>query len=314
MKNAFDISLENLTWLRNRKKRFSSALRILSLLVVFSVFWFMKQPGLTLVGDASCGYIEHRHDEECKTLELICEIKEETHTHAEECYKESLTCDQTEHSHNIGCYSDATADVETMLDWQEMFEDFPYSGDLRNDLIGIAKTQVGYHESEKNFEVDRDGVRRGYTRYGAWYGTPYRDWSAMFVSYCLSFAGSDPEENPVNTGATAMAKQWAKLGKYTEDKNYDVVSGDLVFFNDNTVGIVSEVYNTAFTVIHGDADGEVREDLFTFSDKKIKGWGITKELFKISVKCRIVIKAKVSIHLSWLFPGVYFSLGENQPF
>ena len=277
MKNVFEISVENLTWLRTRKKRFSSALRILSLLVVINVFWVMKQPGLTLVGDASCGYIEHRHNEDCNTVELLCKNDESSHIHTEDCYEEILTCDKEEHYHTISCYSDITADVETMLDWQEMFEDFPYTGNLRDDLIGIAKTQVGYHESEKNFEVGRDGVRRGYTRYGAWYGTPYRDWSAMFVSYCLSFAGADPDENPGNTGATAMAKQWDKRGNYTEDENYSVVCGDLVFFKDNTVGIISEVNSTTFFAIRGDADGEVREDLFTFADGNIKGWGIILE-------------------------------------
>lgn len=275
MKNVLETSLKNMAWTRNIKKRFSRALKLLSLLVILNVFWFMKQPGLTLVGDASCGYIEHRHDEECNTGTLECQITEEMHIHNESCYKEIRTCELDEHVHSLDCYSDETADVETPLDWQKMFEDFPYSGDIREDLVGIAKTQVGYSESERNYEVGRDGVRRGYTRYGAWYGTPYRDWSAMFVSYCLNYAGADPEENPGNTGASAMAKQWKKLGKYTTDEDYQVISGDLVFFKDNTVGIVTDVYSTTFQVIHGDADDEVREDLFALSDECIKGWGIT---------------------------------------
>ena len=40
-----------------------------------------------------------------------------------------------------------------------------------------------------SFLAYREGVRRGYTRYGAWYGMPYSDWSAMFVSFCLHYAG-----------------------------------------------------------------------------------------------------------------------------
>ena len=59
------------------------------------------------------------------------------------------------------------------------------TGDMRKDLIGVALTQVGYTESERNFTVDDEGNRHGYSRYGAWYGVPYADWSAIFVSFCL---------------------------------------------------------------------------------------------------------------------------------
>ena len=157
-----------------------------------------------------------------------------------------LTCDMEEHVHSIDCYADTAADVETLLTWQEMFEGYPFTHNLREDLVGIAKTQVGYSESERNFEVGSDGIRRGYTRYGAWYGTPYRDWSAMFVSFCLNYAGADNEQTPFNTGAAAMAELWNKLGKYHSSDEYSPVVGDLVFFNDNTVGIVSEINNTTF--------------------------------------------------------------------
>ena len=56
-----------------------------------------------------------------------------------------------------------------------MFKDYPYTGNLRRDLVGIAKTQVGYCESKQNFVVNDDGTRHGYTRYGEWYGIPYSD-------------------------------------------------------------------------------------------------------------------------------------------
>ena len=59
------------------------------------------------------------------------------------------------------------------------------TGDQRKDIVGVALTQVGYTESVRNFEVDDTGIRHGYTRYGDWYGVPYSDWSATFVSFCL---------------------------------------------------------------------------------------------------------------------------------
>ena len=32
-------------------------------------------------------------------------------------------------------------------------------------------------------------IRRGYNRYGAWYGQPYGPWDAKFIAFCLHYAG-----------------------------------------------------------------------------------------------------------------------------
>ena len=391
VRSALDISLKNLKWVNTIKKRMSAALTLLSLVVILNVFWLLRQPGLTLAGDASCGIQEHAHDEECGSRTLACEILEEphqhdescyeilwvreseeqvlicdlteephihtdecyeeilsqraeasltcqvqeedhthgddcyewaivevcedrvlicdlvsqphehgdacyttetvqaheewllrcdpeekTHTHDDSCYEWDLTCELTAHVHTLSCYTDVTADVETMLDWQEMFANYPFTGHLREDLVGIAKSQVGYCESTLNFEVGNDGIRRGYTRYGAWYGTPYRDWSALFVSFCLNYAGADPEEIPGNTGAASMAELWNKLMKFAPVGEYTPVSGDLVFFRDNTVGIVAEVQSVTFQVIRGDIDDAVETKLLPLTDESISGWGLTE--------------------------------------
>ena len=45
--------------------------------------------------------------------------------------------------------------------------------------MAIARTQLGYEESSLNFIVDEEGMRKGYTRYGDWFGSDYGDWCAM---------------------------------------------------------------------------------------------------------------------------------------
>ena len=241
---------------RVRRTRMIAILLVLSLIVSLDVFWVLRQPGLTLAGDADCGITEHTHDDACQSGETPCNL--------------------AEHIHTVACYSDETADVETQLDWQKMFADYPYTENLRENLVGIAKTQVGYVESTRNFRVDNNGKRHGYTRYGAWYGAPYNDWSAMFVSFCLHYAGADPEEFPPNTGAASMAKLWKNRGKYIDTGQYTPVSGDLVFFTDNTVGIVAEVLSATFYMIRGDVNGTVQATAMTLSDSSIVGWGITE--------------------------------------
>ena len=277
MRDTLGDILRNLNWFHKRKSFMSVALILLSLVVVVDVFWALRQPGLTKAGDATCGILEHTHDEACSVQVCICDITEESHTHEAACYTVETQCGYEEHVHSLECYSDETADVETPLDWQQMFAAYPYTGELRRDLVGIAKTQVGYGESTLNFQVDSSGVRHGYTRYGAWYGAPYKDWSAMFVSFCLHYAGADPKEAPGNTGADAMAATWKTLGKYASVGNYQPVPGDLVFFADHTVGIVTELQNATLHVIRGDKDDAVCADTIALSDGSIAGWGITEQ-------------------------------------
>lgn len=256
MQDILGASIRKLKKIRARKTRMIAILLALSLVVSLDVFWVLRQPGLTLAGDADCKILEHTHDEMCQSGEVPCDLEE--------------------HVHSIDCYSDETADVETPLDWQQMFAEYPYTGNLREDLVGIAQTQSGYSESIRNFEVGSDGIRRGYTRYGAWYGTPYSDWSAMFVSFCLSYAGADPEEMPGNTGAASMAEVWKNLGKYASVEEYIPLAGDLVFFSDNRVGIVTMVHDATFYVIHGDTEDAVGGIVLSLDDPSIAGWGLTE--------------------------------------
>ena len=251
MQEFLEEKLRELRKHRSRRNRLVAIALALSLLVSLDVFWVLRKPGLTLAGDAECGITEHYHSEEC----------------GDECILD-------EHAHSVDCYSDDSADDENPLTWQAMFENYPYTGDLREDLVGIAQTQVGYKESTRNFEIS-SGIRHGYTRYGDWYGVPYGDWSAMFVAFCLNYAGADLDQTPVNIGATPMANQWRALNKYAGADEYSPVAGDLVFFKNNTVGIVARVYSSTFYVIRGDIDGTVRSDVMLLNDSSIAGWGST---------------------------------------
>ena len=261
MQDILSESLKKLKRKRLRRTRMLAILLVLSLVVSLNVFWSLRQPGLTLAGDADCGMIEHTHDEKCQNGETPCKL--------------------TEHVHTIECYSYETTDVESQLDWQKMFEDYPFTGNLCKDLVGIAKTQVGYSESKLNFKVNQNGIRHGYTRYGAWYGTPYSDWSATFVSFCLHYSGAPPDKFPINTGATSMAEQWKRLGRYANAGQYTPISGDLVFFKDNTVGIVSEIFNTTIHIIRGDMNDSVIDSVVPINDTSIVGWGlVARRLFE----------------------------------
>ena len=242
---------------KRRWRRAVAALTALSLIVALVTTWNLRMTGITIANSAGCGLEEHSHSEACMRGGI-------------------LICGKQEHIHTIACYSDPTADTELLLDWQNFFADYPYTGLLEKDLVDIAKTQVGYTESEKNFQADSAGIRHGYTRYGDWYGAPYNDWSALFVSFCLHYAGAD-ESYPLSSGANTMAQLWQTQGKYAPAGTYIPESGDIVFFNNNTVGIVAQVCNSVCYVIRGDVENAVKSEVVLLADSSIAGWGMVGE-------------------------------------
>ena len=101
-------------------------------------------------------------------------------------------------------------------------------------LVAVAKSQVGYHESKENFIIRDDGSVQGWSYYGGWYGMPYEEWCAMFVSYCLQRAGIDEGIMP----QSANCNRWkGHLGaRYIDDEdNYFPEAGDLIYFHHDRV-------------------------------------------------------------------------------
>ena len=238
-------------------------------------------------GSLICDKFEHTHDENCYTTEyeltcgleegeLVEQVVEPTqsaalaamaaakpvalepvvdtvepiyHHHTDACYEEVLTCPLPEHHHTVACLSDTSADLETPEEWQAANAEAVISGNWAEDLLSVAKTQLGYEQSEKNFEIDpADGVTlRYYSRYGQSYGNPYGEWDVMFLSYCLKYAGipqsAIPQEASVLALRSSMSDmEWLLDGE--DGSSADV--GDIVIYNK---------YVTRTVAVDSSADG-----------------------------------------------------------
>ena len=241
-----------------RQKRRAIWKKIVSVMVCIVVFWttyMLILPAITKESKTFCGLEEH--------------------THRSECYQDGLICGQQEHTHSLPCYADATADVETEAQWRASL---PLTeGVSKENVLLIAKSQLGYTESTKNYIVDGDGNIKGYTRYGDWYGKPYDDWGGMFAAFCLRYAG-------VNYPYDASCDKWvAKLQErelYKAPSDYVPQNGDLVFFDweqddkIDQVGIVRTGQDIQFTAIEGDKNNRVAETVYDLFDKRIAGYGV----------------------------------------
>ncbi|MCQ2508055.1 MAG: CHAP domain-containing protein, partial [Dorea sp.] len=263
----------------------------------------------------ACGLEEgpdHIHDETCYIQQktLICQQEESIgHTHSDACYeiKEELTCKKPVHSHTKDCYKkgdedseekeeiagDPKADTETRSDWESTLKDVELTGDWDKDLIAVAESQLGYRESTRNYMVV-DGQKKGYTRYGAWYGNAYGDWCAMFVSFCLHYAEVDKDMMP----REAHCQRWINLLKDDEEQAYhyhrreDYLPkvGDLIFFDwdaykkeeertSDHIGIVAELIENLsgevvkVRTIEGNSSDKVQYVTYEINDSSIMGYG-----------------------------------------
>ena len=129
--------------------------------------------------------------------------------------------------------------------WERERQDIALTGDIREDVLIIARSQLGYSADATCYEEDETG-RRFYTRYGAWDGATFSDWCDTFVSFCIFYAGKTdyPAESSCRRHMFALkeAGYWREWNAYVPQK------GDIVFFSFPAqypmpchVGIVEEV-------------------------------------------------------------------------
>lgn len=248
-------------------------------------------------GTLICEKFEHTHDENCYTTEyeltcgleegeLVEQVVEPTqsaelaamavaepvaleptvdtvepiyHHHTDACYKEVLTCPLPEHHHTVACLSDTSADVETPEEWQAANAEAVMTGNWDEDLLSVAKTQLGYEQSEKNFEIDpADGVTlHYYSRYGQSYGNPYGEWDVMFLSYCLKYAGIPQSAIPQEASVLALRSSMSDMDWLLDGEDGSAANvGDIVIYNK---------YVTRTVAVDSSADGAADDldDLFS---------------------------------------------------
>ena len=238
-------------------------------------------------GTLICEKFEHTHDESCYTTEyeltcgleegeLVEQVVEPTqsaelaamavaepvaleptvdtvepiyHHHTDACYEEVLTCPLPEHHHTVACLSDTSADVETPEEWQAANDEAVMTGNWDEDLLSVAKTQLGYEQSEKNFEIDpADGVTlRYYSRYGQSYSNPYGEWDVMFLSYCLKYAGIPQSAIPQEASVLSLRSSMSDMDWLLDGEDGSAANvGDIVIYNK---------YVTRTVAVDSSADG-----------------------------------------------------------
>ena len=179
------------------------------------------------------------------------------------------------------------------------------TGDQRKDIVNVAKSQIGYHESSSPSKLSGEESGTGNcTEYGRWYGFQNM-WCAMFVSWCANTAGVSEsivlKHAYTPTGLTwfknkgqAYSRQQVVNGKYTPQ------AGDIIYFktsrNDaetNHVGIVTSYSSGTVYTVEGNTSKTSSTEGVVVANKS---YSITNT--KIVYICKPSYKTKPTVTLN----------------
>ena len=159
------------------------------------------------------------------------------------------------------------------------------TGDQRKDMVGFAKSQIGYQEKGNNL-----------TFFGAWYGMNRQPWCAMFICWCAAKSGVSKTTLPRLANAD---RAWAKKQKvYYKSRQwggkYTPKPGDLIYFSwrvrdyADHIGMVSgtgKVNGVTYVyTIEGNKHDKVKTGSYAINNRYILGYASPKYATKGATK------------------------------
>ena len=169
------------------------------------------------------------------------------------------------------------------------------TGNMAEDIVAVAKTQLGYHEGSL---AGTSSGSDNYTKYGVWYGNYVGDssfgwgqWCAMFVSWCANQAGIPNDIVYYHAycpyGVTWFKNQGRWQASAYQGGSYVPKRGDIIYFKNSQgiaghIGIVDYVSGSTVYTLEGntssatyDPNGNVATDKsYALSSSYILGYGI----------------------------------------
>ena len=188
----------------------------------------------------------------------------------------------------------AVNDEESRAQWEATLSGVVLTGNWPQDLLAIARTQVGYVESSLDFGEKDDGGISGYTRYGHWAGLRYEEWCDMFACFCLHYAGIAEEYFPYASNGNRWIRKLTEKELYASRAVYLPKVGDLVFFDWEAdgdcdhVGIIEALATDAdgnvtgmYTIEGNSTGGAVTEgEYYDINDMGIVGYGLVNRAYE----------------------------------
>ncbi|MCD7775430.1 MAG: SH3 domain-containing protein [Clostridiales bacterium] len=124
-----------------------------------------------------------------------------------------------------------------------------------DDIVEVAKTQIGYvsEDSQSKYIDSEDG--------------DIASWNAAFIAWCAYEAAIPDDIIPKMASAAQLYEFFADSGLITDNDGYVPSKGDIAFFGSEdeitACGIAEDCDGTYVTLIMGDVDKAVQEQMYT---------------------------------------------------
>lgn len=150
-----------------------------------------------------------------------------------------------------------SASVTAFADYENTHKN---TGDLKQDIIAIAATQIGY-KSQSGSKYD-----------SAVSGT-YENWSAAFIGWCANEASAPEAVIPRTADINKLFAFFENDGKIHNPNEHFPEEGDLVFISKNgkinLCGFVTDSDDEYITVIVGGENNTVYKKMYSVTLSKI---------------------------------------------
>ena len=155
--------------------------------------------------------------------------------------------------------------VNTEQEVQESTVIVPKSSNTRQNIVDIAKSQVG---------------NIGGKPYWSWYGFTGRvEWCATFVSWVANQAGVLYSHVPKFAGVGTGVRYFKSQGQW-QGRSYTPSPGDIIFFDYNYdgrtdhVGIVEKAEGGTVYTIEGNSTNQCKQRTYAVGSRSIAGYGV----------------------------------------
>ncbi len=167
---------------------------------------------------------------------------------------------------------------------------YSLTGDMRQDVVSIALTQLDYHEGDSDADMGGMNLSGGknFAEYNRIWGKLDNDegngvsygyaWCAAFISWCLRMSHVPQTIAPSEVTCRIMTEWYQAHAVYHPSTDgYLPLPGDIVMFQRgngiaNHVGFAVGVRNDTLYTVEGNSDNRVRMRSYSLSDSYILGY------------------------------------------
>lgn len=242
LNNSLKKYLHELRMEKKQKRRLTSFITAMSVLVSTGVFWQLRGIGTAMTDETLAPDTNGQSADMSLLSSSLCETDEVWESTLPE-----LTDELAENAALIAA------------------SQLGYTESTQNYIIG-----------------DDGCTHKNYSRYGAWFGNPYGDWNTMFTCFCLHYAGVTEADIPFSSGCWAWSLKLSAKGVLSPFNKGSPKRGDVLLFDTDLDGkadrsgiiseIISDTDKPCIITIEGQTDGAVAECSYQTDDEHIFGY------------------------------------------